>query len=98
MGELGGGGGGVGLYRYAVYSCVAASHQLCMYICIAGHEVFRSNVQHLTRGHDNSHTYMCVKKQGNTTNMSNSFFTQKEKESCSGGTRTHDILLARQMF
>ena len=38
-------------------------------------------------------------KQGNTTNLSISFSMEnEEKKSCSGGTRTHDILLMRQMF
>ena len=34
-------------------------------------------------------------KQGKTTNPNSSFFTEK---SCSGGIRTHDTLLARQML
>ena len=32
-------------------------------------------------------------KQGNTTNLNISFSTENEKKSCSGGIRTHDILL-----
>ena len=36
-------------------------------------------------------------KQSKTTNPNNSF-SQKRKKSCSGGIRTHDKLLARQML
>ena len=36
-------------------------------------------------------------KQGNTTNL-NILLSIKMKKSCSGGTRTHNILLARQML
>ena len=36
-------------------------------------------------------------KQGNTTNLGISFSMENEKN-CSGGIRTHDILLARQMI
>ena len=39
-----------------------------------------------------------ISKQGNTTDLNTSFFHGKLKQSCSGGTRTHDILLARQML
>ena len=37
-------------------------------------------------------------KQGNTTNLDISFSMENEKKSCSGGTRTHDILLMKQML
>ena len=36
-------------------------------------------------------------KQGNTTNLNIPFFIENKK-SCSGGTQTHNILLARQML
>ena len=37
-------------------------------------------------------------KQGNTTNLNISFSNGKRKKSCSGGIRTYDILLTRQML
>ena len=50
------------------------------------------------------HAYACElldlhkSKQGNTTNLNISFSMENEKKSCSGGIRTHDIMLTRQML
>ena len=37
-------------------------------------------------------------KQDNARNVSSSFYMENEKKSCSGGTRTHNIPLTRQML